>query len=88
MGESSPFIKHSFDSASDVAIAIAGLPSEIAKASELASLAVSKLTAAALAGDNAAAGVANDELSQTLGALNDLTADHAKALAFGAPAPV
>lgn len=87
MGETSPFIKHTFDSASDVSIALAGLPSEISKASELAASAVAELTSAALAGDKAAAGVANEKLGQTLGALNDLTADHAKALAFVPGAP-
>jgi hypothetical protein len=86
MGEAAPFIKHSYDSVTDVQIALAGLPSEIARASELASSAIARLTQAALAGDKDGMGAANEEIGQTIGALNDLAIDHAKALAW-APSP-
>jgi hypothetical protein len=82
MGETAPFVKHTYDSASDVEIAKVGLPAEIDKATSLASEALSVLNASGKSGDAASFAAARELLAQSVDALYAASDDLGRAFAW------
>jgi hypothetical protein len=88
MGESSKFVSYTVNSSVDVEVIAAGLPAQTLKAGEIAGQAVVELTAAAQAGDAAAAALAEAKLAQALDAVKNLGEVRAQLNAFIVPEPV